>query len=367
MLEWSCDVWLSYCLRRGPARRFFRIVSAPILVGLAVAGVVLSTETARAQTAPFAGKTITLVVHTPPGGGYDAYARLLSRHLGRFLEGNPHVIVSNRSGAGGYVAANYAASVAPRDGTVLVLMQQSTLLDEAMGTSPLRTSVREFNWIGNITQSNNVVAMWHTSPIKTIGDALKRDTLVGASGANSTAAQVPAYLNAILGTRFKVVRGYEGGAAIDIAMQRGEVDGRGSNTWASYKSTNAANLREGKLHFLVQVGVRREPDLPNVPLLTDLAKGDPMKEQAARFVSLALSISRPLAAPPGVPLERVALLRRAFDATVQDPQLLDEANKLSLEVEPMTGEEVQTGIGQILAAPREVIERLRVAVSATNN
>ena len=344
----------------------FKIVSAPILVALAVASAVLSTETA-AQTAPFAGKTITLVVHTPPGGGYDAYARLFSRHLGRFLEGHPHVIVANRPGAGGYVAANYAANVAPRDGTVLALMQQSTLLDEAMGTSPMRTSVREFNWIGNITQSNNVVAMWHTSPVKTIGDALKRDTPVGASGANSTAAQVPAYLNAILGTRFKVVRGYEGGAAIDIAMQRGEVDGRGSNTWASYKSTNAANLREGKLHFLVQVGVRREPDLPNVPLLTDLAKGDPMKEQAARFVSLALSISRPLAAPPGVSPQRVEVLRRAFDAAMRDPQLLDEASKLSLEVDPMTGEEVQAGIDQILATPQEVIERLRVAVSAPNN
>src|SRR5262245_16364446 len=143
-------------------RRYSNIVTPLILTTVAIVGAFLSAETAEAQDAPFAGKTITLVVHTPPGGGYDAYGRLLSRHLGRFLEGNPHVIVANRPGAGGYVAANYAASVAPRDGTVLALMQQSTLLDEAMGTSPMRTSVREFNWIGNITQSNNVVAMWHT-------------------------------------------------------------------------------------------------------------------------------------------------------------------------------------------------------------
>jgi tripartite-type tricarboxylate transporter receptor subunit TctC len=321
----------------------------------------------QAQEETFAGKTITLIAHTPPGGGYDAYVRLLSRHLGRYLPGTPHIIVANKPGAGGYLAANYIANVAPRDGTTLGLMQQSTVVDEAMGNSPMRTSLRELNWIGNFSQSNNVLALWHTSPVKTIADAQKRETPVGASGANSTAAQLPAFLNAILGTRFKVVRGYEGGAAIDIAMQRGEVEGRGANTWASYKSTNVASLRDGNLRFLVQVGLRREPDLPDVPLLTDLAKGDPAKEPAARFVSLGLSISRPLAAPPGVPRERVDMLRRAFDATMKDQAFIDEATKLNLEVDPMTGDEVQAAIGQVLATSPDVIERLRGVVAAQNN
>lgn len=342
-------------------------VATSILAALTAVVAILAAETAQAQSATFSGKTITLIVHTPPGGGYDAYARVLSRHLGRFLAGNPHVIVANKPGAGGYLAANYTASVAPRDGTVMALMQQSTLLDEAMGHSPMRTSVREFNWIGNFSQSNNVLALWHTSPVRTIADAQKRETPVGASGANSTAAQLPAFLNAILGTRFKVVRGYEGGANIDIAMQRGEVEGRGANTWASYKSTNVANLQEGNLRFLVQVGLRKEPDLPDVPLLSDLVKGDPEKEQAARLVSLGLSIARPLAAPPGVPPEVVDMLRRAFDAAVNDAQFLEEADKLSLEVDPMTGEDVQAGIAQILATPHDVIERLRAAVATHNN
>jgi tripartite-type tricarboxylate transporter receptor subunit TctC len=337
------------------------------LVALATTFGALSTESAQAQSASFAGKTITLMCHTTPGGGYDAYVRLLSRYLGRFLPGSPNVIVVNKPGAGGYVAANYAANIAPRDGTFMVLMQQSTLIDEPMGQSTMRTSLREFNWIGNLSQSNNLVVTWHTSPIKTIGDAQKRESTIGASGANSTAAQIPAFINAILGTRFKVVRGYEGGVAINLAMERGEVDGRGSGTWATYKSTSTADLRDGKLNLLVQIGLRKETELPNVPLLADLVKGDATKEQVAHFVSLGLSISRPLAAPPGVPPERVELLRRAFDATMKDLQFLDEADRLSLEIDPMTGEEVQTGVSQVLATPPNVIDVIRSAMAAPNN
>jgi tripartite-type tricarboxylate transporter receptor subunit TctC len=317
---------------------------------------------AHAQSVSFAGKNVTLMCHTAPGGGYDAYVRLLARYLGRFLPGSPGIIVVNKPGAGGYVAANYAANVAPRDGTFMVLMQQSTLLDEPMGQSAMQTSLRDFNWIGNLSQSNNLVVTWRTSPIKTIGDAQKREAPIGASGANSTAAQIPAFLNAILGTRFKVVLGYEGGAAINLAMQRGEVEGRGSGTWATYKSTSTSDLRDGNLNLLVQIGLRKEPELPDVPLLADLVKGDATKEQVARFVSLGLSISRPLAAPPGVPADRVELLRRAFDATMKDPQFLEEADRLSLEIDPMTGEEVQAGVDQILATPPDVIDVIRTAM-----
>ena len=302
--------------------------------------------------------------HTAPGGGYDAYVRLLARYLGKFLPGTPAIIVVNKPGAGGYVAANYAATVAPRDGTLLLLMQQSTLIDEPMGQSQMPVSLRNFNWIGNLSQSNNLLVTWRTSPVKTIGDARKQELPIGASGPNSTAAQIPAFLNAILGTRFKVVLGYEGGAAINLAMARGEVEGRGSGTWATYKSTSATDLREGNLNLLVQIGLRKEPELPDVPLLADLVRGDAIKEQVARFVSLGLSISRPLAAPPGVPPDRVDLLRRAFDGIMKDSQFLDEANKLSLEIDPMTGEEVQAGISQILATPPDVIEVIRSAMAA---
>jgi tripartite-type tricarboxylate transporter receptor subunit TctC len=338
-------------------------------VPIALAAVIgaLSVEPAQAQSASFAGKTITLMCHTPPGGGYDAYVRLLSRHLGRFLPGNPNVIVANKPGAGGYVAANYAANAAPRDGTFVVLMQQSTLLDEPMGRSAMRLSLRDLNWVGNFSQSNNLLVTWHTSPIKTIDDARKRAAPIGASGVNSTAAQLPAFLNAILGTRFKVVHGYEGGAAINLAMERGEVERRGAGTWATYKSTSTADVREGRLNLLVQIGLRKEPELPDVPLLADLVKGDATKEQVARFVLLGLSISRPLAAPPGVSPERVGLLRGAFDAAMRDSQVLEEANRLSLEIDPMTGEEVQAGVSQILATPPDVIDVIRSAMAVQPN
>lgn len=334
---------------------------------LAFAGI-FSVAPAQAQAptnaVSFAGKTITLMCHVPPGGGYDAYVRLLARHMGEYLPGKPVMIVVNKPGAGGAVAANHAASIAPRDGTFMLLMQQSMTVDEAMGKSAVQTSLRDFNWIGNFSQSNTLVATWFTSKTKTILDAQSRETLVGASQPGSTAGQLPLYLNALVGTRFKVVHGYEGGAAIDLAMQRGEVEGRGSNTWAIYKSTNAEFVRDKKLNFLVQVGLRKEPDLPDVPLLNDLAKGDPTKEQAARFISLGLSIARPLTAPPGVSPEIVQVLRRAFDKTMTDKPFLEEAAKLGLEVDPMTGEDVQAGVNQILATSPDVIEMLRKVMAA---
>jgi tripartite-type tricarboxylate transporter receptor subunit TctC len=336
----------------------------PRTIAIAAIIGVISAGPGHAQSINFAGKTLTLMAHTPPGGGYDAYVRLLSRHIGNSLPGNPHTVVVNKPGAGGYTAANHLGSLAPRDGTFMALMQQSILLDEALGKSVMQVSERDLNWIGNLSQSNNLLAVWHAIPVKTIDDAGSRETTVGASGSSSTAAQLPALLNAVLGTRFRVIHGYEGGAAIDLAMQRGEVEGRGANTWASYKSTSTALVREGKLTFLVQVGRRKEPELPNVPLLTDLVKGDAAKEQAARFVSLAFSIARPLAAPPGVPADVVKVLRRAFDATVKDASFLEEANRTSLEVDPMTGEEVEAGVRQVLSTPPEVVSTLRAVFEA---
>lgn len=330
--------------------------------GAAIA--VMSGDRVRADGVSFAGKTLTLMAHTPPGGGYDAYVRLLSRHLGKFLPGSPNAVVVNRPGAGGYTAANHLGSIAPRDGTFLSLVQQSILLDEALGKSVMQVSLRELNWIGNLSQSNNLLAVWSASAVQTIDTARTRETTVGASGASSTAAQLPAILNAMLGTRFRVIHGYEGGAAIDLAMQRGEVEGRGANTWASYKSTSTALVREGKLRFLVQVGRRKEPDLPEVPLLTDLVKGERAKEQAASFVSLAFSISRPLAAPPSVPSDVVSELRRGFNATVKDAAFLDDAAKTILDVDPMTGEEVEAGVQEVLKTPPEVVNALRAVFEA---
>jgi tripartite-type tricarboxylate transporter receptor subunit TctC len=332
-------------------------------IGTAVlAATLLLVATSSRADDFFAGKTITLMAHTAPGGGYDTYLRLLARHMGHFIPGHPALIVTNKPGGGGLLALNHAGNIAPRDGTFMTLVQQAILLHEPLGRPGLQISLRQLNWIGNLSQSNNLVVTWHTSPVMTIEDAKVREATLGASGTGSTAAQLPAFINAILGTRFKLVLGYDGGTSIQLAMQRGEVEGRGANTWSSYKATTPNEVRDGKYNLLIQVGLRKEPDLPNVPLLTDLSRGDVQKEPISRFVSLAMSVSRPLAAPPNVPADRVAILRRAFDATMKDPAFLAEAGKLNAEIDPMNGQDVQDAVDEILSTPKDVIDRIKAAL-----
>ena len=324
---------------------------------------VAPAQSLRAQDF-YAGKTITMMVHTTPGGGYDTYMRLLARHLGSHIPGNPDIVVVNKPGAGGLLAANYAGKIASRDGTFVAMMQEALLLDQALGAPGLQTSLRDFSWIGNLSQSNNVIGTFASSPVKTLADAQMREATIGASGSGGTAAQVPAIINALVGTRFKVVLGYGGGAAISLAMEPGEVDGRGASTWATYQTTSAAQIRAGQFNVLVQIGLRSEPDLPAVPLLADLVRGDPKKEEVARFVSLALSLSRPIAAPPDVPPERVALLRAAFDATMKDDAFRADAQKLGAAIDPMPGRRVQDTVDEVMATPPDVIAMVKTALAA---
>jgi tripartite-type tricarboxylate transporter receptor subunit TctC len=335
------------------------------IVSALLIGMLAAAPTATDAADFYAGKTITMMVHTTPGGGYDTYVRLLARHLGRHISGNPEFVVINKPGAAGLLAANYAGKIAPRDGTFLAMMQEALLLDEALGAPGLQTSMHDFNWIGNLSQSNNVIVTWTSSQVKTIGDARKRVATIGASGSGGTAAQVPAIINALLGTRFKIVLGYAGGAPINLAMERGEVDGRGASTWATYKTTSQAQIQGGKFNVLIQIGLRPEPELPGVPLLTDLVKGDPTKERAARFVSLALSLSRPIAAPPDVPPDRIAMLREAFAATMKDPAFRADAHKLGAAVDPMPGSQVQEIVNEVLRTPPPVIAVIKAALGAS--
>ena len=302
----------------------------------------------------YKGKTITMSTHTAPGGGYDTLLRLLARHYGRYIPGEPSFIVVNQPGAGGLLSLNYAAKRAPQDGTWLALVSQGLILHEALGRPGVDVSLTKFKWIGNLNSSNNVTATWHLSKVKTIDDAKAREVTVGSTGAGAITSIVPAVMNTILGTKFKIIYGYPGGAAQDIAMERGELDGRSVNQWDGYKSLKPDAIKNNQLHVLVQIAMKKDPDLPNVPLLIDLVKGDPSKESIARFMSQGVSASRPLAAPPEVPSERVALLRRAFDATMKDKQFLSDADKLGTEISPLTGEEVQQIIDDVVNAPESV-------------
>jgi tripartite-type tricarboxylate transporter receptor subunit TctC len=312
----------------------------------------------------YAGKTITMSTHTGPGGGYDTLLRLIARHLGPHIPGSPGFIVSNMPGAGGLTAFNHAARLAPQDGSFLTLVGQGLVVHEPTGQPGLQASLGVMNWIGNASQSPNVTAVWHTSPVKSIDDARRREVLVGSTGAGAPDAQMPLVYNALLGTRFKVVTGYTGGPQINLAMERGEVDGRGTNTWPSYKATFPEAVREKKLVPIIQIGLKRDPDLPAVPLLTDLVSGDTLREPVARFLSLTTAISRPLAAPPNVPPDRVKALRRAFDATMRDESFLAEAERLKVDIDPMTGEETEAAVRQVLATAPDVIARTQEALGA---
>src|SRR5882672_3119657 len=213
----------------------------------------------------YAGKTISLSTHSTAGAGYDAYLRLLSRHMGKYIPGRPGFVVINQPGAGGLLAVNYAARVAPQDGTFLTIVSQGLLVLEATGGRGLQTSLGTFKWLGNFSQSNNVTVTWGASKVKNLADAMAHDVTVGATGAGSATVVGPTLYNALLGTRFKIIQGYNGSGQINLAMQRGELDGHANSTWTSIKTTLNNDFRAGNLNVLIQMGLRKEPELPDVP------------------------------------------------------------------------------------------------------
>ena len=207
-----------------------------------------------------------------------------------------------------------------------------------------------------------MLAVWHTSRAKTIEDAKTFEVVTGSTGVGSISSSLPAVYNAMLGTRFRVVYGYDGAGQLMLAMQRGEIDGRGTNTWVSYKAASPDDVKNGRIRVLLQIGLRKDPDLPDVPLFSDLVRGDPEKEAIANFLSLGLAISRPVAMPPGAPRERVEIFRRAFAETMSDPAFIEEASRVGAEIDPMTGEETEAAVSRMLGTPRDVIKKAQAAM-----
>jgi len=301
-------------------------------------------------------------VRTTPGGDYDHYTRLLARFMGKYIPGNPQLVVVNMPGGGGITAANYMAQVAPRDGTVIGIVSQGLAADQALGISPqLKADLREFHWIANVVYSNQLLVVWHTSPTKTIEDAKRRVTTIGTTGAGSASVQYPAFYNNVLGTRFKIVFGYPGGQHIDLAMERGEVEGRGTNPYSSYMASHPTWIPGKLIVPLVQAGLEKEAALPDVPLILDLPVKAEDKPLLA-FMARASTVGRPLATTPGVPAERVAALRAAFAATVKDPDFIAAAAHERMEVRPQSGEKIHEIIVGLLDAPADVRERTKAAL-----
>lgn len=327
---------------------------------------VTSSLAGKAQADPIADfykdKQLQIIVRSSPGGNFDQYSRLLAGHMVRHIPGNPTTLVRYMTGGAGIQAINYVETVAPHDGTVLTLVNNGLVMDQALGLAPgMKADLKTLNWIGNMTDSNGVMVAWHTSPVKTVEDAKKTQMHLGAAAAASAGAKFGAVANNLLGTKFNVIFGYPGNSDLNLAMERGETHGRAGGLWATVKSTNPDWIAEKKIYPIIQIGLKKEPDLPDVPLLIDLAQN--AEDRAVlEFLTKGSVVGRPLAVASGVPKERVEALRRAFDRTMKDPAFIAEAERLRAEIGPTSGEEVQQLVADVLDAPTHVRARAQQAM-----
>lgn len=308
------------------------------------------------------GKQMRMVIRTTAGGGYDLLGRLVARHMGRFIPGEPQMVAVNMPGGGGIVAANYMMQVAPKDGSALSIYSQGLASDQALGLSPqFNADLRTVNWIANVTYSNQLLVVYRTAKTQSLDEAKQRVTTIGATGAGSASVQFPAFFNNVLGTKFKMVFGYPGGAEINLAMERGEVEGRGTNPYTDYMSTKPTWLPDKIVIPLIQTGLVKEADLPDVPLLLDQPV-PPEDKALLEFMSRSAAVGRPLGTTPGVPVDRVMALRAAFQAMIEDSEFKTDAEKHNMDIRPMTGEELEKLIREIVDTPADVRERVKKAL-----
>lgn len=305
----------------------------------------------------YAGKTMEMVVGYPPGGSNDLYARLVANNIGRHIPGSPRVITQNMPGAGSLVAANHIFNAAPKDGTILGAVSQGIPLQGRLGHPQARYVGSKFNWIGRIAPSANVTMVWHTSKAKSFEDALKQEVVLSATGAGSTVSLYPSVMNEVLKTKFKLIMGYKGSPEGMLAMERGEVEGH-STSWEVVKAVNPGWVKDGKLRFLVQHSITRHPGMPDVPTSVELAKNE-SDRALMRTIMSAAEVGKAYFTTPGVPPDRLDALRRAFDAMIKDPAFVDGVQKLSGDIAPMTGEDVQKLIGELDVLPNDLVERVK--------
>jgi tripartite-type tricarboxylate transporter receptor subunit TctC len=318
---------------------------------------------ARAQddvSAFYRGKQLRMIVGSAAGGGYDLFARIVARHIVHHIPGQPTIIVQNQPAAGGVVMANQLYALGPKDGTVIGVPING------LPTAPLLQSGTQFDptrliWLGSTNREAYVAFVWHTVPVDSIAALRRKEVVVGATTPGTTMVDFPLLVNDVLGFRFKVVRGYQGTPQINLAIERGEVQGIGGLGWASVKAQTPRWIAEHKIRVLAQYGLTRAAELAEVPTMLELAKSD-ADRQAMTMLFARTEYGRPYFLPPDVPAERVAALRRAFDATMQDAAFIAEAAKLQFDVDPLTGEAVQALVAQLAATPREVVTRVRAAL-----
>ena len=330
-------------------------------LGIAAAGILtaLGAGAALAQAdAPFfAGKTIEIWIGAAPAGGYDVNARAVARYWPDYIAGKPTILPKNRPGAGSLLATNLVFNTAPKDGTVVGAPSRAVLTMPLLGVENAKFDPTSANWVGSVATEDSTCVAWHTSGIKTLADAQKTKLFVGTSGPGSSTHTYALLLQNLFGAKFELISGYPDGKGTQIALERGEVQGT-CGSFSSLKTQKPDWVREKKVNFLVLIGANRDPDLPDVPSVMELTTTDEQRD-ILKVVLAPQTAGRPLFLPPDVPMDRVTVLRRAFDATVKDPRFLEDAKKIGLEVNPATGEQIQQILKDVYSLPAATVEKAR--------
>ncbi len=324
----------------------------------AVGVLLIASSRVQAQTPAefYKGKNLDLYIGYSVGGAYDLYARVISRHIGRFIPGNPTVVPKNMEGAGSLRLANWLYNVAPKDGLALGIFGRGTGFDPLLGNKAAQFEGPKYSWIGSANNEVSICVAWATSGITKFEELMTKELVVGGTSASADTDQFPRIANGVLGTKMKVVTGYPGGNEVGLAMERGEVQGRCGWSWSSVKSTHLQWYQQKKFNILVQLALSKHPELPDVPLITDFAKTD---EQRAilKLIFARQVIGRPFMAPPGVPADRVAALRKAFMDTMADKAFLADAEKTQMEITPVPGDQVENLMKEIYATPPAIAQK----------
>ena len=341
--------------------RSLRHLAAAILASALAGGGALAQESVASF---YRGRSVTLIVGSSPGGGYDLYGRLVARFLGRHIPGNPSLVVQNMPGAGSNVAAAYIYNVAPKDGTVIGAIFMGAVVDPLFGEAKRSThDTAKFNYIGNANSDAYVCLIRSDAGVNSLADAFNKEIVMGASAEGASTRDFPSLLKNLLGVKFKIVAGYPGTREINLAMEKGEVQGGCGQTWSSVAATYPAWFRDKLVKPLVQESNVGYPELDRmgVALSRDFAK-TPEQKQILELVYSQTTFGRPYVVAPGVPQERVEALRKAFMATMTDPDLVAEAKRINLDIAPIPGEELQTLIAKLYATPQEIVDKARAAL-----
>jgi tripartite-type tricarboxylate transporter receptor subunit TctC len=320
----------------------------------------------QAVAAFYKGKIIKFVLSAGEGGGYGTYVDTIIPYMQKYLPGNPKIIVQHMQGAGGLVAANNLYNVLPRDGSVFAMIHRAAVSTAALfDKQNIRFDPTKFGWIGSMNEERSLCAVWSTSPVKTFDDLLKTPVTMSGLGPGGDTDVYTNLVNNVFGTKMKLVTGYNSGGAMDLAIERGEVDGRCGWSWSTLISTKASWVSEHKVTFLLQMALDKQPELPDVPLIMDFAKTDEQR-QVLNVILLPQLMGRPVLTPPEIPHERLEALRAAFDASMADPQFQAKAKSINLEVSAVSGKRLEGMINELFATPAPIIDKAKAAVEHSN-